>query len=148
TAYELYLRASELDEDQATMEDAEELYRRAVELDPWLAIAYTNLGDVRFRRHDTEGAETYYRKALAIDEQQPEAQYNLGYVMLEQGRPQGSIDLFQGAISADPKFGDASFYLAIAYEQLGDTASAHPYGRSYIELEPEGTWTEIARRHL
>lgn len=148
TAYELYLRASELDEDQATMDDAEELYRRAVELDPWLAIAYTNLGNVRFRRHDTEGAETYYRKALAIDEQQPEAQYNLGYVMLEKGRPQESIALFQGAIAADPKFADAYFNLAMAYEQLGDTASARPYWQSYIELEPKGTWTEIARRHL
>ncbi|MEN9579244.1 MAG: hypothetical protein RJA70_2253, partial [Pseudomonadota bacterium] len=43
TAYELYLRASELDEDPETMTEAEDLYRRAVELDPWLTIAYTNL---------------------------------------------------------------------------------------------------------
>lgn len=148
TAYELYLRASELDEDQATMDDAEELYRRAVELDPWLAIAYTNLGNIRFRRQDAEGAEAYYRQALAIDENQPEAQYNLGYVMLEKGRPQESIALFQGAIAADPKFADAYFNLAMAYEQLGDTKSARPYWQSYIELEPKGTWTEIARRHL
>lgn len=148
TAYELYLRASELDEDQATMDDAEELYRRAVELDPWLAIAYTNLGNIRFRRQDTEGAEAYYRQALAIDEHQPEAQYNLGYVMLEKGRPRESIPLFQGAIAADPKFSDAYFNLAMAYEQLGDTKNARPYWQSYIELEPRGTWTEIARRHL
>lgn len=148
TAYELYLRASEIDEDQATMDEAEELYRRAVELDPWLAIAYTNLGNIRFRRQDTEGAEAYYRQALDIDAQQPEAQYNLGYVMLEKGRPRESIPLFQGAIAADPKFSDAYFNLAMAYEQLGDTKSARPYWQSYIELEPRGTWTEIARRHL
>src|SRR3954468_1545117 len=47
TAYELYLRASQLDEDPATMDDAEALYREAVALDPWLAIAYTNLGNIR-----------------------------------------------------------------------------------------------------
>jgi len=64
TAYELYLQASQLDEDPATMDGAERLYRRAVELDPWLTIAYTNLGNVRFRRHDLEGAEALYRKAL------------------------------------------------------------------------------------
>ncbi|HEU5076807.1 MAG TPA: MerR family transcriptional regulator, partial [Polyangiaceae bacterium] len=44
TAYELYLRASQLDEDPATMDEAESLYLEATRLDPWLAIAYTNLG--------------------------------------------------------------------------------------------------------
>ena len=39
TAYELYLHASQLDEDPATMEDAESLYSQALELDPWLSIA-------------------------------------------------------------------------------------------------------------
>ncbi len=148
TAYELYLRASELDEDRSTMDEAEELYQRAVELDPWLAIAYTNLGNIRFRRQDTESAEAYYRRALEIDDRQPEAQYNLGYVMLERGQPRESISLFHGAIDADPKFSDAYFNLAMAYEQLGDSQSARPYWQSYIDLEPSGTWTEIARRHL
>jgi len=148
TAYELYLQASQLDEDAATMDEAESLYQRAVELDPWLAIAYTNLGNIRFRRHDTEGAEGLYRKALEIDSRQPEAQYNLGYVMLDRGRPDVSIPLFVGAIEADPDFADAYFNLAMAYEQVGDTQRARPYWRNYIALEPSGTWTEIARRHL
>ena len=91
TAYELYLRASQLDEDPATMDEAERLYNEAIGLDPWLAIAYTNLGNIRFRRHDAEGAETLYRRALEIDARQPEAQYNLGYVMLERGEPESSI---------------------------------------------------------
>src|SRR6185369_12739313 len=56
TAYELYLRASQLDEDPLSMDEAEALYREAVTLDPWLAIAYTNLGNIRFRRHDAEAA--------------------------------------------------------------------------------------------
>ncbi len=43
TAYDLYVRASQFDEDPATLDEAERLYRRAIELDPWLAIAYTNL---------------------------------------------------------------------------------------------------------
>ena len=57
TAYDLYVRASQLDEDPATLDEAEALYRRALELDPWLAIAYTNLGNIRFRRGDEEAAE-------------------------------------------------------------------------------------------
>lgn len=148
TAYELYLRASQLDEDPATMDEAERLYRQAISLDPWLAIAYTNLGNIRFRRQDPEGAEAMYRKALEIDARQPEAQYNLGYVTLERGDPEASIPLFLGAIEADPKFADAYFNLAMAYEQVGESQKARPFWKNYIQLEPSGTWTEIAKRHL
>ena len=148
TAYELYLRASQLDEDPLSMDEAELLYREAISLDPWLAIAYTNLGNIRFRRHDADAAEVLYKKALEIDARQPEAQYNLGYVMLERGQPEQSVPLFHGAIEADPKFADAYFNLAMAYEQIGETSKARPFWKNYISLEPTGTWTEIAKRHL
>ena len=68
--------------------------------------------------------------------------------MLERGVPEAAIPLFHGAIEADPKFSDAYFNLAMAYEQVGDTHKARPYWKNYIALEPTGTWTEIARRHL
>jgi tetratricopeptide (TPR) repeat protein len=148
TAYELYLRASQLDEDPATLGEAATLYERAVQLDPWLAIAYTNLGNIRFRSNDPEGAESLYRKALDVDPNQPEAQYNLGYVMLERGLPEAAVPLFEGALASDPKFSDAYFNLAMALEQIGEVARAHEHWRNYIALEPTGTWTEIAKRHL
>ena len=148
TAYELYLRASELDEDPATMAEAEALYKKAIELDPWLTIAYTNLGNICFRRQNIAAAEELYRKALDLDAKQPEAQYTLGYVMLERGNAEEAVSLFLGALEADPQFSDAYFNLAMAYEQVGQSEQARPYWAKYIELEPSGTWTEIARRHL
>lgn len=148
SAYDLYLKASRLDEDPATMEEAIELYERAIVLDPWLAIAYTNLGNISFRRHHVEDAEAFYEKALKVDPQQPEAQYNLGYLMLERGEPEASVQHFLGALAADPQFADAYFNLAMAYEQAGKPDLARPLWESYIILEPQGTWTEIARRHL
>lgn len=148
TAYDLYLKASQLDEDPETMEEARELYEQAIVLDPWLAIAYTNLGNIAFRRSQVEEAEQRYRKALEVDQRQPEAQYNLGYLMLERGTPDLSIEYFLGALEADPQFSDAYFNLAMAYEQSGQPDKARPLWQNYIALEPHGTWTEIARRHL
>jgi len=148
TAYEIYVRGSQLDENPATMNEAESLYRRAIELDPWLAIAYTNLGNICFRRGDEAQAEALYRRALEIDRKQPEAQYNLGYVMLERGHAGSAVEFFRGAIESDPRFADAYFNLAMAYEQIGDTGRARPCWRKYLEIEPTGTWAEIARRHL
>ncbi|MEJ7730562.1 MAG: tetratricopeptide repeat protein [Polyangiaceae bacterium] len=148
TAYDLYVRASQFDEDPHTMDQAEALYRRAIELDPWLAIAYTNLGNICFRRADERQAEVLYRRALEIDSAQPEAQYNLGYVMLERGESPDAIEFFRGAIESDPRFADAYFNLAMAYEQVGDPNKARPCWRKYLEIEPTGTWAEIARKHL
>jgi tetratricopeptide (TPR) repeat protein len=148
SAYDLYMRASTLDEDPNSFDEAEELYRKATELDPNLAIAYTNLGNIRFRRGDEAGAEELYRKALNIDERQPEAHYNLGYVMLERGYASRAVTYFEQAIKADPRFADAHFNLAMAYEALADKARARVHWKRYLELEPTGTWADIARDHL
>jgi tetratricopeptide (TPR) repeat protein len=148
TAYDLYVQASGLDEDPATYDQAEELYERAVRLDPSLAIAYTNLGNIRFRRGDESGAEALYRRAIEIDAHQPEAHYNLGYVMLERGDARAATGYFERALEGDPRFADAQFNLAMAWEQLGERARARPHWKKYLEIEPVGTWADIAREHL
>jgi len=148
TAYDLYVRASALDEDPATYDEAEALYREAIELDPLLAIAQTNLGNILFRRGRERDAETLYLAAIAIDDRQPEAHYNLGYVMLERGDAKRAADHFEKAIARDSRFADAHFNLAMACEQLGERSRARIHWKRYIDLEPQGTWADIARKHL
>jgi DNA-binding transcriptional MerR regulator len=148
TAYDLYAKASSLDEDPSTFDEAEALYKRAIYLDPRLAIAYTNLGNIRFRRGDEAGAQELYNKALEIDPRQPEAHYNIGYVHLERGDARQAIVFLEKAIQADPRFADAHFNLAMACEQVGERAKARPHWKRYLELEPTGTWADIARQHL
>jgi len=147
-AYELYVRAGQIDEDPATMDEAERLYGEAIGLDPWLAIAYTNLGNIRFRRGDEAEAESLYRRALELEPSQPEAQYNLGYLMLHRGRATDAITYFEGAIASDPQFADAHFNLAMAYEETKDRDKARRCWQRYLEIEPTGTWADIARQHL
>jgi tetratricopeptide (TPR) repeat protein len=148
TAYDLYVQASALDEDPATYAQAEELYERAIRLDPSLAIAYTNLGNIRFRRGDEAAAVDWYRRAIEVDTRQPEAHYNLGYVMLERGDARAATAYFEQALLGDPRFADAHFNLAMAWEQLGERGRARPHWRKYLDLEPSGTWADVAREHL
>ena len=148
TAYDTYVEASALDEDPSTYDKAEELYARAIRLDPSLAIAYTNLGNIRFRRGDEAGAEELYRRAIEVDPRQPEAHYNLGYVMLERGDAASAAPYFERALEGDPRFADAHFNLAMAFEQIGERARARPHWRKYLDLEPTGTWADVAREHL
>jgi tetratricopeptide (TPR) repeat protein len=148
TAYDFYTRASALDEDPATYDEAETLYTQAIRLDPKLAIAYTNLGNVRFRRGDEPGALLLYRKALSVDPHQPEAHYNIGYVALEHGDAPTAVTHFKQAIIVDARFADAHFNLAMALERVKEVEAAREHWRQYLALEPSGTWAEIARQHL
>ncbi len=147
-AYQSYLDGCRLDEDPATFDRAEQCYRDAVTLDPSLANALTNWGNLRFRRGDVGEAEALYRRALAIDEAQPEAFYNLGFLAFDRGEMAEAARLFASAVSLDPGFADAHFNLAMALEETGQKGEARAHWSTYLELDPEGAWAEIARRHL
>ena len=64
-AYEYYLEGCRYDENERTFDEAEEAYQKALELDPTLSNALTNLGNLEYRRGgQLDSAEIYYRKAL------------------------------------------------------------------------------------
>lgn len=147
-AFQLYTMAAGIDEiDPATAMTA---YNRAIELDPLLAIAYTNRANLHYRDGRLEQAKDGYREALAIDPNQPEALYNLGYIDLEAGRYTQAISLMRRAIAADPAFADCHFNLAMAYEYAGLPDFARYHWRAYT-LNPANDrdqWLTIAQSHL
>jgi len=148
TAYDLYVRASRIDEEPKDYDEAEALYRRAVELDPHLAGALTNLGNLLYRRHRVGDAMDLYRRAVEIDERQAEAHYNLGYLLLERRDAWRSIPHFRRALAANPDFADAHFNLAVAYEQIGEGPAARRHWKRYTEIEPTGAWAAVARQRI
>ena len=147
-AYEAYLEGCRLDEDEATLDRAEAAYRRAISLDPSLANALTNLGNLRFRRGDAPEAQALYQHALALDADQPEAWYNLGFLAFEKGEVEVSVKHFERAVGSDPGFADAHFNLAMSLTELGRIRDARGHWEAYLELDPQGSWADIARRHL
>lgn len=147
-AYEHYLDGCRLDEDESTYQAAEAAYRRAIEIDPSLANAITNLGNLLFRRGERREAEQLYVRALRIDADQPEAFYNLGFLRYEQGDLSAAVLNFKRAIASDPAFSDAHFNLAMALQDLGRPGEARSHWQTYLELDPDSAWSEIARRHL
>ncbi|UJR78258.1 tetratricopeptide repeat protein [Sandaracinus amylolyticus] len=147
-AYEAYLEGCRLDEDESTLDRAEACYRRAISLDPALANALTNLGNLRFRRGDGKEARGLYERAIELDPEQPEAWYNLGFLAFERSELEEAVRLFDRAVSSDPSFADAHFNLAMALEEIGRTREARVHWETYLKLDPSGPWAEIAKRHL
>ena len=147
-AYEHYLEGCRYDENERTYAEAEKAYKKAISLDPTLSNALTNLGNLEYRRDRIDKAERYYRDALECDPEQPEALYNLGFLCFERNEVDQAIELFGQALESDPSFADAHFNLAMALEERGEGVAARPHWEHYLALEPDGSWADIAHKHL
>jgi tetratricopeptide (TPR) repeat protein len=148
TAYEWYLEGCQMDEDEETLDDAEHAYHQALMLDPTLATAYTNLGNLRYRRGATEDSRALYIKALEVDEAQPEAHYNLGFLDYESGALRDAEYHFKRAVELDDTFADAYFNLGMTLYRLGHERDAEQIWNAYLSMEPTGAWADIARQRL
>ncbi len=148
TAYEWYLEGCRLDENEETLPQAEEAYHRAIHLDPSLANAYTNLGNLLYRSGSIEDAKTLYEKAIDVDGVQPEAHYNLGFLEFEEGNLNEAERCFTRAVELDTTFADAHFNVAITLYRLGKFDRARHHLTTYLKIEPTGPWAEIARQRL
>lgn len=70
------------------------------------------------------------------DEDAAQANLNLGVAYLRQGRPDLALDRLERAVDQNPRLTAAHSSIAIAYDQLGDNASAEQHYRRAIQLEP------------
>lgn len=147
SAYEWFTEAMRLDGDPARLDDAVACYRKALALDPGLAAAQTNLGQIAYRRGDARTAREAFEAALALDPDQPEARFNLANLILEGGDVELAVAELKRALQTAPDFADAHYNLAVALERLGGRAQARAHLERYLRLDSEaGTpWTSQAR---
>jgi tetratricopeptide (TPR) repeat protein len=71
---------------QAKLQEAERLARRAIEIDPALAKAYTTLGVVLAESGRKPEAIDSWKKAVELDGSEFDALYNLTVLLSEAGR--------------------------------------------------------------
>jgi DNA-binding transcriptional MerR regulator/cytochrome c-type biogenesis protein CcmH/NrfG len=125
---------------------SEACYRKALEIDPGLAAAHTNLGNLAHRRGDGAQARAAFEAALALDPDQPEARFNLANLILESGDLELAVAEFRRVLQADPGFADAHYNLAVALERLGGRAQARAHLERYLALEERtAPWAAEAR---
>ena len=156
-AYEWFLRGCELEaewdgedpEDDAFVE-AKGAYERALDLDPGLASAYTNLGALLAAGGDLDGARDCFDQALYFDSEQPEAQANLAALALRTGDPETAIAGYRMLLRGSPDHLEAHYGLARAYLETGakEHALSHleRFLRSIGRLHPEDVDPELAAR--
>jgi serine/threonine protein kinase/tetratricopeptide (TPR) repeat protein len=133
-AYEYYLRGRQLFHQRRaeTLDAAEDLYRRAIALDPDYALAFSGLADCScFRFFEHAGgdealaqAESASRRALKLDPELAEAHASRGLALTYQRRFDEASEEFERAMEQDASLYEAPWYYARSLQAQGKIAEA------------------------
>jgi tetratricopeptide (TPR) repeat protein len=147
TAYRNFVEACAA-EDRGDADTAEHLFRLAIELEPRMAAALTNLGNLVYRQGELHEARGLYERALDHDPAQPEARYNLANLLEDLGETELAIAELRRVCAAAPEFADAHYNLGIMLAQVGGTTQARQCLERYLELDATSDWAHHARSYL
>jgi tetratricopeptide (TPR) repeat protein len=147
TAYRHFVEACAA-EDRGESETAEHLFRLAIDLEPHMAAALTNLGNLVYRQGELHEARNCYERALEHDPSQPEARYNLANLLEDLGETDLAISELRRVCTASPEFADAHYNLGIMLAQVGGTTQAKQCLERYLELDGASAWAHHARTYL
>jgi tetratricopeptide (TPR) repeat protein/2-polyprenyl-3-methyl-5-hydroxy-6-metoxy-1,4-benzoquinol methylase len=124
-------------------EEADELFRRALQFDPDCAAGYFGLGFGLLSRQQQEEAATYYEQGLLLDDTNAAAWNNLGSVYTVLENWEEAIACYESALQIDATHAKAHFNLGNVYKDLGQVSEASACYRRALYVEPE-----LAEAHI
>jgi tetratricopeptide (TPR) repeat protein len=147
TAYRHFVEACAA-MDRGELQTAEHLFRQAVDLEPNMAAALTNLGNLVYRQAEHDEARRLYERALDHDPLQAEARYNLANLLADAGETELAIAELRRVCAACPEFADAHYNLGLMLASVGGAAQAKKHLERYLELDAGSDWADHARSYL
>ena len=147
SAYQCFLEGCRA-EDAGDHALAELCYRRSLELEPSLAAAHTNLGNLCYRRGEVAAARSAYERALELEPEQAEARYNLANLLDDMGDTDLAVAELRAVCSRHPGFADAHYNLGLLLYRLGGVAQARQHLGHYLAIDPASEWSARARSLL
>jgi tetratricopeptide (TPR) repeat protein len=148
TAEEWFELGMTWDTNGDTLAEAARAYSHAVEASPDWVDAHINLGNALYRLNRLEESRDAFTAAVRLDPGNALAHFNLGCVWDRMGQTDPAIEEFRAAVSHSPQMADAHLNLALACEKTGREAEALRHFSLYLRYDPQGPWSDFARRRL
>jgi serine/threonine protein kinase/Flp pilus assembly protein TadD len=146
-AYEYYLRGRQLFHQRRgeTLDAAEDMYRRAIALDPHYALAYAGLADCSvFRAQDQGGgdeavaqADAASKRALELDPNSAEAHSSRGLTLSHQHRYAESQIEFEESMRLDPTLYEAPYFYGRTLQSQGKLHEAAKMYERAVAIRPD-----------
>lgn len=102
------------------LQEAEEQFKKLIELAPDEALGYTNLGLVHLRLGQLPLAEEQFNKALKIEPNDPDIRLNLSVIYELESRRDEFIEILKNTIKSTPDHIPSIFKLAQIYNKSRD----------------------------
>src|SRR5215213_1909724 len=122
--------------EQFKYKEAADAFKRALQLEPNLALARINLGIALFNVPDLPAAQKELQAASALAPSAPQPHYLLGLLAKTQNRPEEAIASFQKVLRIDAKDVGANVNLGQLYAQQRKYAEAIAVLRTGLAAEP------------
>jgi tetratricopeptide (TPR) repeat protein len=116
--------------------EAEQAYRKALELDPDHGGAHLGLGRLLHRRAEVAGAELHFRCAAASPPVRARAAFHLGVALEDQGLADEALLAYARALEADQALADAHFHASRLLAGMGRSEDAERHLAEYRRLSP------------
>ena len=88
--------------EQFKYKEAADAFKRALQIDPKLALARINLSIALFNVPDLPGSQREAQAAIALSPNAPQPHYILGLIAKTQARPDDAVAPFQQVLKIDP----------------------------------------------
>jgi len=122
--------------EQFKYKEAADSFRRALQLNPKLALARINLAIALFNVPDFPGAQKEAQAALALSPDAPQPHYILGLIAKSESRPADAIAEFQSVLKIDPNDTGANVNLGQILSQQRKYPEAIAAFRTALAAEP------------
>ena len=145
-AYDFYLKGREYyyRYRKQDNENAIELFKRALKLDPSYALAYAGLGDAYSQRTGRFGFEATWldsaieasEKAISIDPNCAEGHKSLGLAYMAKGWRRKALQAYGKSVELNPNYYPAVGNIGTTNMALGDYGEALKWARKAVGLNP------------
>ena len=119
------------------IDEAEQAYRKAVEVNPHSEDAHFNLGIALVRQNKLDEAIAEYREALRLMPDYAEVHNNLGNVLMSQKKFDEAMEHFRAAIRILPEHASAHNNLGTALARQGRFMEAIELYEKAVEFMPD-----------
>ena len=121
----------------AYWKDTEQLFERAIELDPGNFPAHLVLADALMHEGRPDDAIAHFEAAVRIEPAYGPARSRLGGILVREGRTDEALTQLEAAYRLRPDHAETRFYLGLVHERLGDHERAVDYYTEGLRLKPD-----------
>jgi tetratricopeptide (TPR) repeat protein len=131
TCYDCYYNIAFSESQKKDYDKAEAAYKKAIEIKPDYAEAYSGLANIY-------NATRKFDQAATASGGNADAMFNQGVILWNAGKIADAKKQFEGAIAANPSHAESHYQLGMAMVNEGNLAGAATEFETYLKLAPTG----------